>query len=72
MPTPTTIEEFYEYRITNILRQWAKDTGIEDCTPDEVFQMLWENADELGRLLHEDMLVWMSEEDWIKALENKS
>jgi hypothetical protein len=68
-----TIESTYEYRIKNIIRQMVEEDDLNillqsDEAPELLFKLLHENRKELGKALLEDMLVWMSEDDWIEKV----
>ena len=69
-----TINADYEYRIVNILKEYLADKEVDPSTlqPDMLDKALWNGMEQLGQLLYDDIFEWMSEEDWIKALQGKS
>ena len=68
-----TIESEYEYRLKRILKLAfdeisKKDVGLDTVSPEMFFDLLEDNSKTLGKALIEDMIEWMSEEDWLNLL----
>lgn len=66
MPQITTIEEFYEYRMKRIVKQFLEGYDSEDLPTDgdKLFEELWRNSADFGRLVIDDMSAWMEESWW--------
>jgi hypothetical protein len=66
--TPRTIEETFEYRITNILKRLFVAWGYEPTSPENLFDFLKANQDEFAGLVIEDMIKWSGEQFWFDEI----
>jgi len=68
--TVDTIEAEYEHRIANIVKKMIRDEWSDKSTitAHELMDWLELNTAELGRLVFDDMVMWMDEEGWLKAV----
>jgi KaiC/GvpD/RAD55 family RecA-like ATPase len=68
--TVDTIEAEYEHRIANIVKKMIRDEWSDKSTitANELMDWLELNTAKLGRLVFDDMVMWMDEEGWLKAV----
>lgn len=74
--TTGTIEETFEYRIKNVVKNVMKNNGItiDDIDgyggEDRLERWMNEYAHQIGDALIDDMLEWMDDADWLELLNN--
>jgi len=65
-----TVEMNFEYRIKNIIKSLLQCNGETPKTGDELFELLWDKRKDLGELLFNDVVDWMSEEEWLEKVQS--
>jgi hypothetical protein len=70
MPRIRTIEEDFEYQMRQCLERFIDDFELEPDSGDELFKAIWNNRQEFGELVHNRMVEWMAEDDWLALVQD--